>query len=220
MKLQRFALLTALVGVVSLFACVTINVYFPEAAVKELAVQIEDAVQQRAAEQAPAPPAAPAPPSEEKEVSVDRSFSAVSRTLIADLLAQTLGASPVYAEQDDVAPPAISNPAIRTIIDSRAKRAPEIRKFKNQGVLGESNQALVDIRDLNSLGLQDRAAVQKLVKAENADRETMFKEIAAATGVDLSQLPQIRETYAVTLRDKAQRGDWIQDPNGQWKQKD
>ncbi len=47
----------------------------------------------------------------------------------------------------------------------------------------------------------------------------MFKEIAAATGADPSSVPQIRTTYAETLRQKARPGDWIQQPGGEWKQK-
>ena len=40
----------------ALAACITINVYFPEAAVKELSQQIEDEVQRKAADEpSPAP---------------------------------------------------------------------------------------------------------------------------------------------------------------------
>ena len=37
--------------------------------------------------------------------------------------------------------------------------------------------------------------------------------------VDLSQIPKIQQTYAATLRDNARPGDWIQTPDGAWKQK-
>ena len=61
--------------------------------------------------------------------------------------------------------------------------------------------------------------IQRLIKDENADREQLFREIAAAKNVDLSQLQRIRETYASTLREKARSGDWIQQPDGAWVQK-
>ena len=87
-------------------------------------------------------------------------------------------------------------------------------------MIGESNQGLVEVRSLDSLTeLKDRAEVQRLVKAENADREELYREIAAAKKVDLSQLPKIRETYASTLREMARSGEWIQMPDGAWKQK-
>ena len=101
-----------------------------------------------------------------------------------------------------------------------AARVAKINRYKSRGIIGESNQALLKLRDLDALtDLKERAAVQRLVKAENADRERLFREIAAAKNVELSQLPQIRETYAKTLRQTARRGDWIQLPNGDWVQK-
>lgn len=195
-------------------ACVTINVYFPEAAVKDLSEQIEDAVAREAAEAA-GEPADEAPPSSSNNVSWLRSTFDVAVGTTLHLLAP----APVYAQASAVAAPEISNPAIRKIIQSRAARVQDIDKYKAAGALGENNQALLEVRALDALPLQERAAVQKLVRSENADRETMFKEIAAATGADLSQLPRIRETYATTLRQNARKGDWFQKPDGTWQQK-
>lgn len=202
-------LLTGLAALTAL-ACVTINVYFPEAAVKELASQIEDAVEQQAAEGS-------------GEEAPDPSENALfSRSTLRGVLAFVFSAPKVHAQEgsSEVIAPQITNPAIRKIIANRASRADQIRQHKSTGVLGESKDALLEIRSLDALSLKDRATVQKLVKAENTDRETMFKEIAAATGTDLSQLPQIRQTYAETLRAKAKVGDWIQLPDDSWKQKE
>ena len=195
-------------------ACVTINVYFPEAAVKDLSEKIEDAVAREAAH-AGETEAEPENSGTDGEVSWLRSTFEIAVGTTLHLLAP----SPVYAQTDEVAAPEITNPAIRKIIQSRAGRVRELNRHKAAGAIGENNRALVQVRALDALPLQQRAAVQKLVKAENADRERMFKEIAAATGTDLSQLPQIRETYATTLRQKARSGDWIQMPDGSWKQK-
>lgn len=207
---------TALLGLcglvtVLLVACVTINVYFPEAAIKDISEQIEEEVALKAAEAAAeeggAETAEPAPAGggEEPPPTSAGFFDALLGT-------------PAYA--DEVSSPEITNPAIRRIIDSRAARLPAIRRFKNMGVIGEGNDALLAPRDLQSIkDLKQRAEVQRLIRDENKDREELFKEIAAAKKVDLSQLPRIRETYATTLREDARPGDWIQLPNGQWKQK-
>lgn len=122
------------------------------------------------------------------------------------------------ADGDQVAAPEITNPAIRKIMESRSARLNDINKYKASRVLGENNKASVEVRQVESVPTSEREAVQKLVRAENADRERMFKEIAAASGADLSQLPRIRATYAATLRQKAKRGDWIQMPDGGWRQ--
>jgi uncharacterized protein YdbL (DUF1318 family) len=132
----------------------------------------------------------------------------------------SLGATTAYAAEDQVAAPEISNPAIRKIIDSRAARLKAVNDLKAKGVVGESNQALLVVRNLDAIqGLKERAEAQKLIKEENADREQLFKEIAAAKNVELSQLPQIRTTYAEALRENARPGDWIQLPDGNWMQK-
>jgi uncharacterized protein YdbL (DUF1318 family) len=196
-----------------LAACITINVYFPEAAVKELAQQIEDEVQRTAAgEPSPGPTPEPTP------TPVVQSNGGASESLLSCIL--SLGATTAYAAEDEVAAPEITNPAIRKIIDSRAARLGAVNDLKAKGVIGESNQALLVVRNLDAIqGLKERADAQKLVKDENADREQLFKEIAAAKNVDLAQLPQIRTTYAEALREKAHPGDWIQLPDGSWVQK-
>lgn len=205
-------------------ACVTINVYFPEAAVKDLSQQIEEAVARAAAQgKAAAPeettPEATAEPSggSRNQAPLPTLARHTVSTVIGSLL--WLTAPEAIAQGDQVASPEISNPAIRAIIRSRAARIEEIRRHKNTGVLGEDNQALLSARALDSLALKDRAAVQRLIKDENADRERMFKEIAAATSTDLSQLPRIQATYAETLRENAKPGDWIQLAGGEWRQK-
>ena len=201
-------------------ACITINVYFPEAAVKDLSEKIEEAVAEEAAKAAEN--ASEAPEIQASDTQARLGVSAEPDLLVrlratALPLLLALTADPVAAQT--VAAPEITNPAIRKIIESRGQRLPQLQPFKASGVLGENNQALLEIRELGSLALQDRARVQKLVKDENADRERMFKEIAAATGADLSQLPKVRATYATTLRNQAERGEWIQMPDGSWKQK-
>lgn len=191
----------------TLLACVTINVYFPEAAIKDLSQQIEEEVEKQAA------------PSEKPSPVEERAGENTPNSPSSGILDTLLGVTAAHAAED-VPEPGISNPAIRKIIEARRARLPEINRFKGMGAIGENNGALLEIRALDVLAdLRDRAAVQRLVNAENADRERLFKEIAAAEGVDLSQLPRIRETYAETMRSRARPGDWIQMPDGNWRRK-
>ncbi len=132
------------------------------------------------------------------------------------LVAATAMGAGAFAQ--GIAAPEITNAAIRAILASRSARLESIHRHLSRGAFGENNKALLQARDLSALPLQERAAVQKLLREENADRESMFIEIAAATGTDLSQLPRIRERYAAALRADARRGDWIQMPDGSWRQ--
>jgi uncharacterized protein YdbL (DUF1318 family) len=192
-----------------LAACLTVNVYFPEAAITDMSQQIEREVQKRAAAKAAGETMAPLPENPAPGTPADGDVS---------LLDLFFGVTPAYAAQ--VVEPEVTSPAIRTIIESRASRLAALDRFKALGVIGESNQGLVETRDLDKLeDLKQRAEVQRLVKAENTDRAELYKEVAAAKGVDLSQLGKIRETYAATLRDNAKTGEWIQKPDGSWAKK-
>ena len=210
-RLIGFPLLTALLAVP--LACVTINVYFPEEAVEDLSQQIESEVRERAAEIDEEQPAAD-DGSAVQEQTQEPDAKPVDRSGLFETL---LGIQPALAA-DEVAAPEVTNPAIRKIIDSRAARVGKINSYKSNGVIGENSEALVEIRNLDAVDLRSRAEVQRLVKEENADRQRLFGEIAAAKNVDRSQLPRIRETYAKTLRANARPGDWIQTADGAWKQ--
>ena len=184
--------------------CVTINVYFPEAAVRDLSEQIEEQVREKAEELEE--PAATEP---EGDAQARLEAPQESRPLRLAIL-QSAG----------VPGAEVTSPKIERLIASRAQRLGEINRWKSQGVLGESNEALLVVRSLDSVsGLADRAAVQRLVSEENADRRKIFEEIAAIKQVDRSQLPRIQATYAETLRAQARPGDWIQMPDGQWARK-
>lgn len=203
MRIRTAALAGAAAAGVALAACITVNVYFPEAAIKDLSQQIEEQVRKEAQKkQEESPPAEETAPQDSGSSSVLDSW---------------LGVTVAHAQ---VADPGVTSPAIRKIVESRASRVAQLDGYKGQGVIGENNQGLVEARNLESLSdLKARADVQRLVKAENADREELYKEIAAAEGVDLSQLPRIKQTYAETLRANAKPGHWIQTPDGAWKQK-
>ncbi len=209
-RLIGFPLLTVLL--VAALACVTINMYFPEEAVADLSQQIESEVRERAAEIDEEQSSANDQPAVQENADAPDGEPAPHSGLIETLL----GIQPALAA-GGVAPPEVTNPAIRKIIDSRAARVGKINSYKSKGVIGESNAALLEIRDIDAVDLRSRAEVQRLVKDENADRERLFGEIAAAKNVDRSQLPRIRETYAKTLRSNARPGDWIQTADGSWK---
>jgi len=213
-------LLSLLVAVLTVAACVTINLYFPEQEVKDLAEKIETQVQaQAAAENTPGEESATpekAPPAQAQPAPGNETGGRGGSS--AGLLDTLLGVTPAYAQQ--IPEPEITNPAIRKLIDSRAARLAEVNRHKSSGAIGENNKGDLEIRDLGVISdLRVRAEVQKLVRAENVDREQLYKEIAAAKNIDPSQLDKIRETYAETLRANAKVGDWIQMPDGSWQQK-
>ncbi len=91
-----------------------------------------------------------------------------------------------------------------------AARAPEILKLKSQGLIGENNQGYLEIRGAgggNAAGL---------VKAENSDRQMVYKAIAAKTGGSVAQVGQ---RAAAKRAQVAGASEWLQKPSGEWYQK-
>ena len=208
-KLMIPGLLVVLLG-----ACVTINVYFPEAEIEDLSERIEEEVARQAAGSEGEAAAPEEEPGSESEADGKKQAPVPS----VGLLDALLGVRPAYAAE--VEDPGISNPAIQKIIDSRAKRVDQLDRYKDMGVIGEGRDGLVAMRDLSQLeDLRQRAEVQKLVRAENEDRKALYREIANAKDLQPSQVSQVAETYAATLRERADKGHWVQLPSGEWKRK-
>jgi uncharacterized protein YdbL (DUF1318 family) len=198
-----------------LAGCVTINVYFPEAEIRELSERIEAEVRGE-----PVSDEEEKPETEPPSSRLDLAGAALDGELRLAGIGALAATVAIATPGQDVGEPTVMTPAIRKIIASRRARFPQLEPWLAQGVLGENNRALLDARALQQVGdLRQRAEVQRLVREENADREQLFREIANAEGVDHSQLPRIQQTYAETLRRVARAGTWIQQPDGAWVQK-
>ncbi len=95
-------------------------------------------------------------------------------------------------------------------IKSRMReRLPQIINLKNQGIIGENNQGLLQFRTANKSGAD-------IVNAENSDRQKVYSAIAKQQGVSATLVGQKR---AQQIRGKAAAGEWLQKPNGQWYKK-
>ena len=85
-------------------------------------------------------------------------------------------------------------------------------------VIGFTGDALVAVRDDSKVGLKQRTQLKKLVAAENADRNAMYKSIAKANGHPEWE-PDVRKTFARTWVEQAASGWWYQNADGKWQQK-
>jgi hypothetical protein len=82
--------------------------------------------------------------------------------------------------------------------------------LKDRGAAGENNRGYLEARG------QASADDQKVIAAENADRRTVYTDIAARTGANADSVGRQRAQQLASL---ARRGHWIQDANGAWRQK-
>jgi uncharacterized protein len=187
-----------------LVSCVTVNIYFPAAAIQKAADQIVDDVR-KIPEQKPNQT-----PDQKPEDKQDKS-SLPGRFHFA-----RLGASEAYAAAVDVN---VSTPAIRGLKASMASRFPQLQPLYAKGAIGETNNGLLAIRDSGALSLKEKADVNRLVEQENADRQSLYAEIIRANNLDMGRLAEIQKLFANSWRDKSSSGWWIQTDTGQWAKK-
>jgi uncharacterized protein YdbL (DUF1318 family) len=184
-------------------ACVTINVYFPEAAAEEAADRIIDKVRGK---DAPDDTTSSVPPGGDRDAPLLARFaSGVGSFLISDARAQ----APVNFDKP--------SPEKQALEDSLANRFRELRPYFDAGAIGHTDSGLVDFRDRSLVPLKDRNRVVQLVAAQNNDWNALFAEIARLNGHPEWQ-DSIRRTFAERWVAKADPG-WYYRENGQWKQK-
>jgi hypothetical protein len=192
--------ITALLATI-VAACVTINVYFPEAAAVEAADRIIEKVigdtDSGASLELQRTPA---------EEPVLFAFArGVTSFLVSDANAQS---------QVDFDKP---SPEKLALENSLAARFPSLKPYFDSGAIGVSDSSLIEFRDRNLVPLKDRNTVVQLVNAQNNDWTALYAEIAKLNGHPEWQ-DSIRQTFAERWIAKANKGWWYQE-GGTWKQK-
>ena len=96
----------------------------------------------------------------------------------------------------------------------------EIQSLKDSRLIGEDNKGYLDVRKLPTgklSGGEDYGSyVQRLVKEENDARRVLNLQTAAKEGTPLQT---IEAESAKRWQDAAFPGEWVQDDEGNWKQK-
>jgi hypothetical protein len=111
----------------------------------------------------------------------------------------------------------VNTPAISAIKGSMQSRHAQLAPHYASGAVGLTNDGMVAVLDANAVPLKDRASLNGVVAAENADRTKLYKEIARANGHPEWQA-EIQSTFATRWIDKAQGGWWVQGAGG-WTKK-
>ncbi len=199
MKRTRWLGLMASVALVT--ACVTINVYFPEAQAEKAAEQfIDNVIGTDAAKPEADPATAPAEGSGGKPPSLSALFDIV----------------PSAQAQADIS---IETPAIKAIQSRMAARfSDSLQAHFDSGALGLTRDGLVELRDPAGVPLAARTAVKQAVADDNRDRAAVYREIAVANGHPEWEA-DIRNTFAKQWIESARAGWYYQDDNGAWKRK-
>jgi uncharacterized protein YdbL (DUF1318 family) len=193
---KRYTLGTAAaVGLLFVLACITVNIYFPEATVKQAAAEIVDEIRKTEGEKK-APEAAAALPALRE---------AGPFTLVPAAFAQEATS--------------VSTPAIRALKESMKARFPLLKPYFDAGQIGETNNGLLDVRDEAGLNLQAKAALRNAVRDENGDRTKLYAEVAKALNIEAGQVEKIQKIFAEEWAKSAAPGWWVQGADGAWAKK-
>ncbi|PPC94988.1 MAG: DUF1318 domain-containing protein [Methylotenera sp.] len=125
--------------------------------------------------------------------------------LVSGLLASQLGMAAADLE--------INTPAISALQNSMQNRHGQLASFYTSGAIGLTKDGLIAVKDASAVPLKDRQSLNALVAAENADRNKLYKEIAAANAHPEWEA-EIRSTFAQRWVQKAQSGWYYQDASG------
>jgi len=202
-QLKRTVLFFPLVF--AIISCVTINVYFPAAAVEKAADKIVDDVWGGGVDNN-APVKGEKGGATEGRVGVQRSLSWLN---IGIPSAEAAGQANIN----------ISTPAIRALKESIRSRAYVLKPFMNRGNIGIGRDGLIVARNRNGLNLREKAALARLVKAENRDRMALYREIAKANNYTPDRIGDIKGLFAKSWIRNARKGWYVQTPNGSWRVK-
>jgi uncharacterized protein YdbL (DUF1318 family) len=201
MRKLVYALLTT--AMVALVGCVTINVYFPEAAAQKAADRFIGTVIDQGA--APAKDARPAPAPQAHE-------PVQPSAMLLDLLVPAAYA----ADTPDIRVQTPATEAIRGRMQARFTST--LKALLDSGAVGFTKDGLVAVHDAGKIPLSQRAQATAAVADENRDRSALYREIARANGHPEWE-PQIRATFAKAWIERAHAGWYYQDASGGWKRK-
>ena len=163
-------------AILLVFACVTINIYFPAEKVETVAGEIVEEIRGTDTDK-----------QKEEENTADKKQGYFgSRPIFTSLV------TVAYAQ--DVTQ--VSNPSIRGLKDRMKARYPQLKPWFTKQVLTEGDDGYVKLGATQGLGIKDKNTLRNLVTAENKDREQLYREVAKALNIDPGQIDKVAQIFA------------------------
>ena len=159
-------------AMIILFACVTINIYFPAEKVESVAGDIVNDIRGKKPDQ------------KGDQSKNDGAF--LPEIKIA------LSLSSAWAE--DVT--TVSNPTIRALKEKMKARFQALKPYYQKGALNEAGNGYLSVADTGGLNLKEKRDLNGLVDAENSDRRILYSEVAKALKIDPGQVDRIAGIFA------------------------
>ena len=188
--------IATLAAILTLAACVTINVYFPSVEAAEAADEILGTIRGNDDEQS--------------AVWEARGVLLAAAGGVLDLIVP-----PAHAQAPDFS---VKSPAIDKLVASLKQRFNQLKPYLDSGAVGVSNQGTEVIRDRNLIPLPERNKVRQLVEQQARDWDALYREIARVNNRPEWE-GEIRRTFFERTQGSLRPGWWYQDAGGAWKQR-
>lgn len=174
------------------FACITVNLYFPESTVRKTAEDIVNEVR-----------------GSDKTIKDE-----VKKDGMEPPENFVPGPSLAAGQETEV-----SSPRIRAIKESIKGRFDKLVPSFDAARIGETKDGNLELLNEDGLSLQDKSVLRKLVKDENQDRADLYAEVAKALNIEAGQIARIRQIFAEQWIAKARSGWMVQKLDGSWSKK-
>lgn len=213
-------------------ACITVNVNFPESAVKQAA---DDFVRDLYKDSATASAetgvdSARVPTSDEQS---DEAEKPAKKKKGAKPAPNPSTAKPSTADQTffdllrafDPIPAAraeelnMSSPKAKTIKGRMSARLGDILKWKAKGAVGETHDGNLAPRDTGALGKDEKKQLEALIEKENSDRAELYDEIQSVNAITDRKQTRIRRLFGNAFRSNSPAGTWVESESGAWSRK-
>lgn len=171
-KKQTLLWTAAALASLTLFACVTINIYFPAEKVESAAEDIVNDIR------------GITPPPEKSDSSIHQEIGRIIRLAVSPASA--------WAGEETT----VSNPTIRALREKMKARFLLLTPYYQKGALKEGEDGYLATADAVSLNLKEKRDLNSLVDAENQDRKTLYGEVAKALKIEPAQIEKIAEIFA------------------------
>ncbi len=173
-------------------ACVTVNIYFPAAEVKQAA---EDIARDVRGQQ---------PANDSQNDSLEKRPTSWLQTGGLAFAGNEL---------------TVSNATIRQLKARMKSRYPTLAPFLRGGHVGEAANGLLVIKSQAGLGLKQKAEMKRLVNADNSDRMALYRAVAQSLNIPGSQLSRVQKIFAGQWQKTAPGGTFIEKSPGNWVRK-
>ena len=159
-------------AMIALFACVTINIYFPAEKVESVAGEIVNDIRGKKPDQ--------------------KENQSKNDGVLLPEIRISLALSSAWAE--DVT--TVSNPTIRALKEKMKARFQALKPYYQKGALKEGGNGYLSVANTGDLNLKEKRDLNGLVDAENSDRRTLYSEVAKALKIDPGQVDRIAGIFA------------------------